>query len=92
MADWLKQHGIEDVVMQSTGVYWIPVYEILERAGFRVCLTNARDTKTYRDARQMYKNVNGCGSCIPTGCCGTRFGRRRKFVECGRSGVCATGW
>ena len=45
MADWLKQHGIEDVVMQSTGVYWIAVYEILERAGFRVCLTNARDSK-----------------------------------------------
>jgi transposase len=45
MADWLKSCGVKDVVMQSTGVYWIAVYEVLEKAGFQVCLTNARDTK-----------------------------------------------
>ncbi|HSB13161.1 MAG TPA: IS110 family transposase [Bryobacteraceae bacterium] len=45
MADWLKSLGIEHVVMQSTGVYWIGVYEVLEARGFRVCLTNARETK-----------------------------------------------
>jgi transposase len=31
--------------MQSTGVYWIAVYEVLEKAGFQVCLANARATK-----------------------------------------------
>jgi len=46
MADWLKSLGIEHVVMQSTGVYWIGVYEVLEKRGFQVCLTNARDTKS----------------------------------------------
>ena len=45
MAKWLKALGIEDVVMQSTGVYWIAVYEMLEQYGFKVCLSNARDTK-----------------------------------------------
>lgn len=45
MADWLKQCGIRTVAMQSTGVYWIPVYDILENAGFEVYLVNARDTK-----------------------------------------------
>jgi len=45
MAEWLKSCGVETVVMQSTGVYWIAVYDILEAAGFQVCLTNARDTK-----------------------------------------------
>src|SRR4029077_12335766 len=33
------------VVMQSTGVYWIVLYDMLEKAGFEVCLTNARETK-----------------------------------------------
>lgn len=41
MAAWLKQRGISTVAMESTGVYWIPPYEILEEAGIRVCLVNA---------------------------------------------------
>jgi len=45
MADWLKQCGIRTVAMQSTGVYWIAVYDILEAAGFEVYLVNARETK-----------------------------------------------
>jgi transposase len=45
MAEWLKSCGVKNVVMQSTGVYWIAVYDVLEKAGFAVCLTNARDTK-----------------------------------------------
>src|SRR5262244_4649432 len=45
MADWLKQCGIRTVAMQSTGVYWIAVYDILEEAGLEVYLVNARDTK-----------------------------------------------
>jgi transposase len=45
MADWLKQCGIRTIVMQSTGVYWIAVYDILEEAGFEVYLVNARETK-----------------------------------------------
>jgi transposase len=45
MADWLNQCGICTVAMQSTGVYWMAVYDILEVAGFEVYLVNARDTK-----------------------------------------------
>lgn len=45
LAEWLKQCGVVTVVMQSTGVYWIPVYDVLEEAGFEVWLVNARDTK-----------------------------------------------
>ena len=45
MADWLDQCGIRTAAMQSTGVYWIAVYDILEAAGFEVYLVNARDTK-----------------------------------------------
>ena len=35
MADWLKTCGIETVVMQSTGVYWIALYDVLEKRGFK---------------------------------------------------------
>jgi transposase len=45
MANWLKLLGIRTVAMQSTGVYWIAVYDILEAAGFEVYLVNARETK-----------------------------------------------
>src|SRR6267143_3419031 len=45
MAAWLKQCRIRTVAMQSTGVYWIAVYDILEQAGIEVYLVNARDTK-----------------------------------------------
>jgi transposase len=45
MAEWLKACGIEMVVMQSTGVYWVPLYDILEARGVKICLANARHTK-----------------------------------------------
>src|SRR5712664_154189 len=45
MADWLKQCRIRTVAMQSTGVYWIAVFDILEEAGSEVYLVNARETK-----------------------------------------------
>jgi transposase len=45
LADWLTACGVKTVAMESTGVYWIPVYEILEERGFEVLLVNARDVK-----------------------------------------------
>jgi transposase len=45
LADWLKQCGIRTVAMESTGVYWIPLFQILEEREFEVCLVNARHVK-----------------------------------------------
>ena len=45
LADWLSACGITTVAMESTGVYWIPIYEILENRGMTVCLVNAQVTK-----------------------------------------------
>jgi transposase len=45
LADWLQNCGVRTVAMQSTGVYWIPLYEILDERGFEVYLVNARHTK-----------------------------------------------
>ena len=45
MGDWLENCGIETIVMESTGVYWIPAFQILESRGFEVKLVNARHVK-----------------------------------------------
>jgi transposase len=45
LRDWLKACGVTTVAMESTGVYWIPLFQILEAAGIEVCLVNARHCK-----------------------------------------------
>jgi transposase len=45
LADWLQQCGVDTIAMESTGVYWIPIYEILAERGFEVYLVNARHIK-----------------------------------------------
>jgi transposase len=45
LAKWLRQCGVTTVAMESTGVYWIPVYELLTEYGFEVYLVNARHIK-----------------------------------------------
>ena len=42
MADWLLGHGITTVAMESTGVYWVPVFEVLERSGLKVELVSTK--------------------------------------------------
>jgi len=49
IANWLQACGVHTVAMESTGVYWIPLFQVLADEGFEVCLVNSRD----------YKNVPG---------------------------------
>jgi len=45
LAEWLTASGVTSVAMEATGVYWIPIFEILEARGFTVFLVNARHVK-----------------------------------------------
>ena len=45
LADWLTECGVKTVAMESTGVYWIPLFEVLEERGFRVMLVDPRRIK-----------------------------------------------
>jgi transposase len=45
IAQWLKEHSIENVAMESTGVYWIPLFEELERQGFHCHLISSRSLR-----------------------------------------------
>jgi transposase len=46
LADWLVQCGITTVAMEFTGVYWIPLFEILDRRGIQVALVNPHHLKS----------------------------------------------
>jgi transposase len=62
LSQWLREAGVTSVAMESTGVYWIPVFEILESDGFDGILVNAREVKQvpgrktdYNDAQWLQK-------------------------------------
>lgn len=67
MAEWLKATGVETVVMESTGVYWVAVYEILEDHGLNVVLANAREVKSVPGRKsdvndaQWLQRLHACG-------------------------------
>src|SRR5207302_4067073 len=45
LADWLSQCGVQTIAMESTGIYWIPLFELLESRGFEVFLVDPRQTR-----------------------------------------------
>lgn len=67
MAAWLLAIGIETVVMDSTGVYWVPVFEVLESAGLDVMVANARETRSVPGRKsdindaQWLQRLHACG-------------------------------
>jgi transposase len=67
LADWLKECKVTSVAMESTGVYWIPVYELLESQGFEVKLVDARHVKNVSGRKtdvedcQWLQQLHACG-------------------------------
>ena len=67
LADWLAHQGVESVAMESTSVYWIPIYEVLEARGIEVRLVNARQLhhvpgrKTDVSDCQWLQLLHSCG-------------------------------
>lgn len=67
MASWLKAIGIVTVAMESTGVYWVAVYEVLEKHGIEAVLCNARDARMVPGRKsdvgdaQWLQRLHACG-------------------------------
>lgn len=68
IAQWLKECGVKTVAIESTGVYWIPLFQILEAAGFAVYLVNAQHVKNVPGRRktdrldcQWLQKLHACG-------------------------------
>lgn len=67
LAEWLVELGVTTVAMESTGVYWVPLYEILEERGLEVVLVNPRESrnvpgrKTDVNDAQWLQRLHACG-------------------------------
>ena len=70
MVEWLEEQGVESVAMESTGVYWIPAYELIESRGIEVLLVNAHQTKKVTGRKtdvldcQWIQQLHSCGLLI----------------------------
>ena len=81
--DWLAAHAVTQVAMEATGVYWKPVWAILED-DFDCLLVNARHVKQVPGRKTTSRTPPGCAGCSRRGC--------RSGASClpSRSGRCAT--
>lgn len=57
MAGWLKNYGVQDVCMESTGKYWIPVYDILEQDGLKPVLTHPKYVKQAKGRKTDFRDA-----------------------------------
>lgn len=53
IGQWLKEHNVKTVAMESTGVYWMPLFEVLENMGFQCLLTLAPRASVQKSMLQM---------------------------------------
>jgi transposase len=72
MADWLVSLGIKTVAMESTGVYWVPVFDVLQGRGLQVIVANAREVRTVPGRKsdvndaQWLQRLHACGLLRPS--------------------------
>ena len=88
LADWLLGCGVDVVALESTGVYWIPIYEVLERRGLQVWLVDARQMKYVPGRKQRRAGLSVVGrSSMSLGRCVRAGGPATRL--CGRARWCA---
>ena len=80
IVELMRSRGVTSVVMESTGVYWIPLYEMLEMAGMEVVLTNARLLKSVPGRNQKSDRID-CQWMQKLHACGLVRGSFRPGVE-----------
>ena len=80
MAAWMKERKVESAAMESTSVYWIPVYDTLESAGIEVVLVDTRAVKMVPGRKS---DVKDCQWLQRLHSCGLLRGARRRSTPCG---------
>ncbi|MER8639757.1 transposase [Mesorhizobium sp. M1365] len=88
LAAWLEQCGVKTVAMESTGVYWIPLFEILEQHGFDVILVNAREPKQVPGRKSDVSDAEWLQRLHEYGLLRASFGPPARSRRCG--GICAS--
>jgi hypothetical protein len=90
MAEWLKACRIDTVAMQATGVYSIPLHDILTGHGIQVVIVNAQHTKNVPGRKSDVQECQWLMKLHTMVCCVTRFTCKSEWRASGRSGGCAT--
>ena len=67
LADWLQSHGVVDLAMESTGVYWQPVHNVLEERGLRPIVVNAQHIKAVPGRKTDVKDAEWIAECMQVG-------------------------
>jgi hypothetical protein len=91
LAEWLCQCRIETVVMESPGVYWMPLFDLLDERGGRSGWSTPVMSSKCLSAQPMPGTTDGCKNCIPMAYCKALFDRQSRLVSCAAlcdSGVC----
>jgi transposase len=92
VADWLTSCGVHRVAMESTGVYWIPLYEILESRGFAVGLVNARHVQNVPGRKTAVVDCQGLQQLHSVACGGPASGPPQRWPRCGAICDIARAW
>jgi hypothetical protein len=79
--EWLTSLAVTHVAIEATGVYWKPVYYVLEDA-FRMVLVNPAEVKQLPGRKTDVSDWPGWPSCLSTGCCGPVLSRRLRLESC----------
>ena len=82
LVTWLQELGVEHVAMESTGVYWKPVWNVLE-GKFHIVLATHNTSRQFRDARQTRRIASGSPSFCNTDCCAAATSHPLSFVTRG---------
>jgi transposase len=81
LCDWLHACGVTHVALESTGVYWKPVWNLLE-GQFEVLLVNAQHVKAVPGGRPIRKTANGSLTCCNTIYCAPVLCHPLRFANC----------
>jgi transposase len=85
LRDWLRQHQVRQVAMESTGVYWIPVWNVLEQSEdpLELTLVNPQHTHALRGHKTDRQDAGRIAECSNTDSCVAASSHRGSSVNCG---------
>jgi transposase len=81
MADWQVRCGVTTAAMESTRVYWIPVYDVLEKHGIKLRLVNPGNMKNVPESAPIFMSASGFSICTRWGSCTQRSGRMARCAQ-----------
>src|ERR1700680_1528738 len=91
MADWLLACGVDTIALESTGVYWIPVFEVLEQRGLKVWLVDARQLKYVPGRKSDVQDCQWLQKLMSFGLVRAAWRPERRILRRARGGASARG-